>query len=126
MRAMRSPIAAWLLVAGWAAVIFALSDVPSLAVAEGTLDLVLRKAAHIAEYAILAGLLVRAVSLSGVRRPTAAAATLAIAYAVSDEWHQTFVEGRSGAPRDVAIDAIGVAIGCVAVTRLGRPRPRPA
>src|SRR3954453_17396994 len=53
---------AWLLVVAWAAVIFALSSVPSLAVTEGLVDLLLRKAAHMTEYALLAILLVRALA----------------------------------------------------------------
>ena len=33
---------------------------------------------------------------------------LAVFYAVSDELHQTFVFGRSGNLRDVAIDFVGI------------------
>ena len=36
---------------------------------------------------------------------------LAAAYAVTDEIHQTFVEGRHGAPLDVAIDTAGALAG---------------
>ena len=32
---------------------------------------------------------------------------LAVLYAFSDEWHQTFVPGRKGTLRDVAINAVG-------------------
>jgi VanZ family protein len=35
---------------------------------------------------------------------------LAFAYACSDEYHQTFVDGRTGTVRDVGIDTIGIAI----------------
>ena len=48
-------LAAWLPVAAWATVIFAFSSVPHLSSGLGTWDLVLRKCAHMAEYAILAG-----------------------------------------------------------------------
>jgi hypothetical protein len=34
-----------------------------------------------------------------------------IAYAATDELHQHFVRGRHAAPVDVAIDAVGVALG---------------
>ena len=50
----------WLPVLVWAGVIFAFSSVPSLNSGLGTLDLVLRKGAHMTEYAILGMLLVRA------------------------------------------------------------------
>ena len=73
----------------------------------GGWDQVLRKVAHTAEYAILGALLVRA---PGRALP---AIGLGVLYAASDEIHQTFVSGRHGAPVDVAIDAVGVAIGIV-------------
>jgi VanZ family protein len=111
----------WLPVVAWAAVIFALSSIPSLSSGLGTWDLVLRKLAHGAEYALLAALLLRALA-----RPWLAF-LFALAYAVSDEFHQHFVRGRVGAPRDVAIDAAGALIGlaaCVYGRRLfARPAP---
>jgi VanZ family protein len=98
---------AWIPVAVWAALIFALSSIPSLGTGLGTWDLVLRKLAHGAEYAVLGGLLLRALA-----RPLPAFA-LGVLYAVTDEVHQHFVPGRNGAPVDVAIDAVGVALGVV-------------
>ncbi len=97
----------WLPVLVWAAVIFAFSSIPSLGTGLGTWDLVLRKLAHTAEYAVLGALLLRA---TGQVRTAFA---LAVLYAVSDELHQTFVAGRHGSPLDVAIDAVGVAVGIV-------------
>jgi VanZ family protein len=117
--ARRSTLGAWLPVIVWAAVIFAFSSVPSLSTELGTWDTILRKLAHLAEYAILGALLCRA-----LRRP-GLAIFAAILYAVSDEIHQTFVEGRVGAPLDVGIDALGAAIGVLLWTRL-RDRLTPA
>jgi VanZ family protein len=57
------------------------------------------------------------------QRPATAAA-IAIAYAASDEFHQTFVEGRHGAPLDVAIDGVGILIAAVVATRLRASRAR--
>ena len=103
----------WLPIVVWATVIFALSSIPSLGTGLGTWDILLRKLAHAAEYAILGALLARAMA--------AAPAFLAgVAYAVTDEFHQTFVAGREGTPLDVAIDAVGVAIGIVLLRRLRR------
>jgi VanZ family protein len=102
----------WLPVVAWAALIFALSSIPSLSSGLGTWDLVLRKLAHATEYAVLGGLLLRAL---GRELPAFA---LGVAYAASDELHQAFVEGRHGAPRDVAIDAAGVLIGILLVRRV--------
>lgn len=102
----------WLPVLVWAGVIFALSSVPSLGTGLGTWDYVLRKGAHMTEFAILGVLLVRAAGSATW------AFALAVAYAGSDEIHQTFVRGRHGAPLDVAIDAVGVLIGLTALRRI--------
>jgi VanZ family protein len=39
--------------------------------------------------------------------------------AMLDEYHQTFVYGRSGSPRDVLIDSIGILIGVIVTRILG-------
>ena len=98
----------WLPVVAWAALIFALSSVPDLGTGLGGWDLVLRKLAHAAEYAVLGALLVRALGGPWV------AVALGVAYAISDEIHQSFVPGRAGSPLDVALDAVGVAAGVAA------------
>ncbi len=100
-------VSMWLPVLLWASVIFGLSSIPSLSTGLGTWDLVLRKGAHITEYAVLGALLLRAVS----RELPALLAGLA--YAATDEIHQHFVPGRAGRPLDVGIDAIGLVIGIV-------------
>jgi VanZ family protein len=109
----------WLPVVAWCAVIFAFSAVPSLGTGLGTWDLLLRKLAHIAEFAILGGLLMRATGRATL------AIVLATTYAVSDEIHQTFVAGRAGRPVDVAIDAVGIVLGVLLWQRIARS-PRPA
>src|SRR5262245_53710141 len=78
----------WLPVIAWAALIFALSSIPSLNSGLGTWDEVLRKCAHVTEYAILGFLLLRAI---GRELP---ALLVGIAYAATDEIHQHFVAGR--------------------------------
>jgi VanZ family protein len=95
----------WLPVLIWAGVIFAFSSIPSLNSGLGTWDYVLRKGAHMTEYAILACLLLRAIG------SYTWAFGLAVAYAATDEFHQTFVRGRHGTPIDVGIDAVGALIG---------------
>jgi VanZ family protein len=91
------------------ALIFALSAQPDLDSGLGTLDLVLRKLAHATEYALLTLLWAWALR-PATRWNVPAAALIAVLYAVSDEYHQTFVAGRSGTPIDVAFDAIGVGV----------------
>jgi len=95
----------------WAGVIFALSSVPHLGTGLGTWDTVLRKGAHMTEYAILAVLLVRALARE------LPAFALGVLYAVTDELHQAFVRGRHASPVDVAIDSIGLALGLLAWRR---------
>jgi VanZ family protein len=102
----------WLPVLIWAAVIFTLSSIPSLSTGLGTWDTILRKGAHLTEYAVLGGLLYRALG----REPLALA--VGIAYAATDELHQYFVRGRHASPVDVAIDAVGVAAGMLIWLRL--------
>jgi VanZ family protein len=74
----------------------------------------LRKIAHAAEYAVLGALLVRAL---GRELPAVA---IGIAYAVTDEVHQSFVAGRNGAVVDVLVDAVGVLLGVFVLGRAAR------
>jgi VanZ family protein len=86
-------------------VIFFLSAQPDLNSGLGVWDTIGRKLVHMASYGLLWWLWYRAL---GLRSPAAAFA-ITLAYAVTDEYHQTFVEGRHGSPIDVLIDAAGMA-----------------
>jgi VanZ family protein len=100
------------------ALIFFLSAQPNLATDLGVWDTVLRKIAHMVSYGLLWWLWWRAL---GYGSPLPAIA-IALAYAVSDEWHQSTVEGRHGSPWDVAIDAAGVGLaGALVVLESRRP-----
>ena len=90
---------------------------------------VIRKGAHMAEYAILAALLWRArrQPVRGDTRPwhwseAILALGLAFAFAASDEFHQTFVPSREGRVGDVFIDSAGAALGVGAIWLFGRWR----
>ena len=105
------------------AAIFALSAQPDLSSGLGTADLILRKIAHMAEYGLLVFLWWRALrTLSAGRAAVAAAVAISLLYAASDEYHQSFVEGRHGSPLDVAIDAVGMAAVAWLLTRRERAR----
>jgi VanZ family protein len=101
----------------WMGVIFAFSAQSDLS-SGLSWDFPLRKAAHMTEYGILWWLLQRALGES--RRALAAA--VAIAYAATDEFHQTFVSGRHGTPVDVLIDTAGIAIAWALTVRIERRR----
>jgi len=109
-----SRLSAWLPVFAWAAVIFALSSIPHLGTGLGTWDTILRKGAHVTEYAIFGLLLARAI---GRELP---AFLLGVGYAITDEIHQHFVTGRHSSPIDVAIDSTGVLIGVLVFVRARR------
>ena len=102
------------------ALIFGLSAQPDLGTGLGGWDTVLRKFAHMAEYGLLWFLWWRAL---GHARPALAAA-ITIGYAISDEVHQSFVEGRHGAVSDVAIDSLGAGLAGLAVVLWHRRRER--
>ena len=101
------------------ALIFVLSAQPHLATDLGVWDTIGRKLAHMAVFGLLWWLWWRAL---GWRRPALAVA-ITLLYAVSDEWHQSMVEGRHGSPWDVAIDAVGVGLWMLAA-RLAYSQPR--
>ena len=89
--------------------IFVLSAQPDLDSGLGLIDYIGRKIAHLSIYLALTVAwfwTLRPVAEPG--RAIAIAAAVSFAYAVSDEYHQTFVEGRAGRPLDVAIDSIGI------------------
>ena len=118
----RSLIWYWLPVALWMGLIFFLSSQPSLPRApDDVLDLLMKKGAHFAEYFALAVLLSRAVGRRWMFdwRGTALVFGVVVAYAISDEFHQRFVSGRTPSPWDVGIDALGAAT-ALAVLRLFR------
>lgn len=102
------------------AVIFALSAQPDLNSGLGTIDLVGRKVVHAAEFGLLFVLWLRAFGW----RSAGWAAAIAVGYAVTDELHQTTVDGRRGSPVDVLIDATGVVIAWALWRTLSDPSRR--
>ena len=106
----------------WMAVIFVLSGQASDEIDRAWWDVVLRKVAHVTEYAVLTGLWWRALRALGVSRPLVGAVAIALLYAASDEFHQTFVDGRTGTPVDVMIDAIGMMIAALLIYARRRSR----
>ena len=132
----KSVLLAYGLLIAWALVIFYLSSegsdassgrsdvivqtVQSWGVATTGTDFMtflVRKSAHIIAYFMFGGLaynVIRHYKLP-VRRALVASGAIVLVYALSDEFHQLFVPGRSGELRDVVIDtAAGVMGVCLA------------
>jgi VanZ family protein len=97
-------------------VIFALSAQADLNSGLGAWDTVLRKTVHMLAFGLLWWLWQRALAM-----PLAAAA-IALGYAASDEWHQSFVEGRVGSALDWGIDAVGIVVAAALWARSSRRR----
>lgn len=107
-------IVAGVAVVAWSGLIFALSSISDARISvDEQVDWVVRKAAHITEFAILAFLVATLLTLLGARRAIGLAFVVTVLYAASDEVHQAFVPGRGPSPIDVMIDSIGAAIGVV-------------
>lgn len=85
---------------------------------------IVRKAAHMTEYAVLAILLgIHFYTIKvGIKKYFILNIGICVLYAMSDEFHQLFVEGRSGQSSDVGIDSIGIIIGTLIFYFLMRER----
>lgn len=94
-----------------------------------SLQLIVRKAAHFSEYALLAVLTLLASKSFYLKTKTSAiiAVLYPLLFAVSDEVHQYFIPGRCCELRDVCIDLSGAVTGTLltlAVIKLIRNRKR--
>lgn len=87
-----------------------------------TITIIVRKSAHFAIYALL-GLLIFLLLREYNTVPKKAviiAVILSMLYACSDEFHQCFVEGRSGRIIDVIIDTCGAFAGNMLAVAIGK------
>jgi len=123
----------WLTLLGWMAVIFLLSSeghdissgrsdtfvhaLQSIGITWQTdlLTFLVRKSAHITAYFILGILAYNVVRLhqQAIQWRIITSISIVALYAISDEFHQLFVPGRSGEVRDVLIDSIAGICGIV-------------
>jgi VanZ family protein len=81
-----------------------------------SIHFVIRKCAHLSEYAILALLLIRAaICMTNLKRSAwmlyASVWGACFLVAATDEFHQTFVVSRGASIRDVMIDSAGAIVG---------------
>lgn len=118
----------WLPVILWMCVIFMFSAHPTGSASQvHWQDFVVKKMAHITEYAILTVLLFRAFRSTGMQKRQAAkyALVLAVIYAATDEFHQSFTPGREPTIRDVIIDTIGATLSVILLWKLLPKMPQP-
>ena len=95
----------------WMGVIFGFSSIASIPGAQIIWwDFVIKKTAHMVVFGILFYLLVRADNWSREDKRYWLAFGLTFLYAVSDEWHQSFVPGRHARWYDVVFDLLGASI----------------
>ncbi len=143
----RTFLVSWLPVFAWMAIIFSASSDSMSAdhtsrfvgpfvrwlrpqISEENLERIhaaIRKAGHLAEYAILSALIIRARRKSrpdGDKswnwRDAGISLLISATYAASDEFHQIFVLSRQASVVDVAIDTTGAGIALLLVWEIGR------
>lgn len=113
--------------------VFVAFVIKSLQIDPEMLSFVVRKCAHFAEFTLLGWSVALTVadyleSLRAAGRDVPGGAQLWLpwligtAYAVTDEFHQYFVPGRSCEVRDMLIDSCGVLVGVLIVARFVRLR----
>lgn len=103
----------WFLVIFWAGLIFFFSHQANLdSGLPGFWDHLFSKSAHFFEYAVLAFLLIRALSGAGLSQKKIIVLTLflALGYALTDEYHQSFIPGREVSGDDILTDALGIGL----------------
>lgn len=77
---------------------------------------ILRKSAHFTVYLILGVLVWSFLKEFQLKHIAVIALIICCLYSISDEYHQTFVPGRSGEVRDVCVDTSGALLGIAGVT----------
>ena len=109
---LRSPLLLWGPVVLMLVVIFGASSIPNLKSLPGNIS---DKSGHSIGYAMLGGVILRALAGGRLRGVTGsrvlAAIALATLYGVTDEFHQLFVPGRSADRYDVLADCVGATMG---------------
>lgn len=104
----------WAPVFFWAIVIFWFSSLEFPPGPPSVANFIVKKTAHVVEYAVFFVLLYRAFvnTASWVGKKAAVISfLLCVLYAISDEYHQSFTAGRTATYKDVGFDAAGAAIG---------------
>lgn len=89
-----------------------LGGVMDVLISNGTASFIIRKSAHMLSYGLLSVLLYMSIydNYKSINKTSIISFIITFLYACSDEFHQTFVTGRSGEFRDVLVDSTGAII----------------
>lgn len=87
-------------------------------------DFVIRKIAHVTEYAILSLLVSRSLGITNRTRAKQRFLVILITtlYALSDEVHQSFVPSRGATYKDVLYDTLGASLGSAIIYAIHRKK----
>ncbi|MBP7859883.1 VanZ family protein [Patescibacteria group bacterium] len=95
----------------WCGVLFLFSSIPNAKISTDTLmDLIIRKSLHFTNYFILYVIAYKTFNKKGLKTLIFCAI-----YALSDEAHQFFVEGRGPSLWDALIDTLGAFFGMIVI-----------
>jgi VanZ family protein len=94
-----------------------------------SIHFIVRKGAHLSEYAVLALLLLRtAICMTNRKRPISILClsvwVVCVFVAATDEFHQTFIRSRGASIRDMMIDSAGAIIGLIIGAIFGMSQAR--
>lgn len=91
-----------------------------------TMEYPVRKCAHMTEYSVLALSVSFPLYVYGLRRIKLVISTIVpcVVFACTDEYHQSFVDGRGPSVKDVSIDSIGVIAAVFLIYLIGYYRRR--
>jgi VanZ family protein len=107
-------LSAYLPILVWAVLIFFLSHQPVLPGPPAvTLDFILKKIGHVTVYAVLWWFVFRSFRITQPKNTFAAtwiSLVIVLLYALSDEYHQSFVPGRHPGIKDIGYDMLGAGI----------------
>lgn len=112
----RTVLLRWAAVAAWLTLIFVLSAQPQLPDLTPGLPGFEEVVGHLTGYGVLAGLIWWALRGTAMRYPATWALVAAVGYGITDEFHQSFVPGRTMSAADLLVDLIGASLVLLALT----------